>query len=163
MARESYNRGKATVESFDEMMDEAVQYYNYHFSKVVCAGVTPPPDMTRGNVWHLLEQHYKGGIQAAARAAMRGLNGALPSIYDCIFEYFLKDQEEHYFNHVIMECVDVMDLDDIKELMQQYIQRYGRYLDGENMPRAEYLVPMYRDVIRNHAAIVENIRMRYAR
>lgn len=163
MARENYTKGKATVQSFDEMMNEAVQYYNYHFSKVVCEGVTPPVDLTRGNVWHLLEQHYQGGIQAAARAAMRGLNGGLPSIYDCITEYFSKEQEEQYFNHVILECVNVMDLDDIKELMQQYIQRYGSYLDGANMPKAEYLVPHYRDVIKQHAKIVEHIRMRYAR
>jgi hypothetical protein len=162
MARERYHLAKDRVETFDEMMDIAVGYYNHHHSLVVCKGVTHSPEMARGFVWKILEQSFRGGLEAACKAA-RGLGLGLPSVLDCIRDHFMKEQEEHYFNHVIMECVDVMDLEDIKALMQQYLQRYGRYLDGENMPRAEYLVPKYREVLKQHARIVENVRMNFGR
>lgn len=163
MARESFRLQTERVENFDEMMGVCVRYYVHHFGRVLVQNVAPPDEFVRGTVWELLEHHYEGGAEAAHKAATRGLNGGIPGVLDVIRDYFLKEQENQYFDHVIMECVDVMDLEDIETLMSQYLQRYGRYLDGGHLPSAAYLVPKYRDIIKAHAQIVRSIRMRYGR
>ena len=38
-----------------------------------------------------------------------------------------------------MECIDVMDLEDIRTSMVQSVQYYGRYLEGDNLPSPKYL------------------------
>jgi hypothetical protein len=162
MARERFQLTKDRVETFDELMEIAVQYFNHHHSQVVCKGVKHPPELARGFVMKILEQSYQGGLEGACRAG-RGLGGGLPSVLDCVRDHFMKEQEANYFNEVIMLCVDVMDLDDIKSLMEQYVRQYGRYIDGENMPKAEYLVPKYREVLKSHSKIVEHTRMQFGR
>jgi hypothetical protein len=47
--------------------------------------------------------------------------------------------------------------------MEQYLQRYGRYLDGQHIAGAEFLVPKYRDVIKAHSQIVRRIRTNFGR
>jgi len=162
MARESFNLQQDTVQDFDSLMVICIRYYQHHFRAVMATEPTVPEEFADGKVWEILDGSYQGGVEAAYRAAHQGLNGGLAGVLDAIRDYFLKDQENHYFTHTIMESVDVMDLDDIKTLMQQYLQRYGRHLDGDNLPSAEYLVMKYQDVIRNHAAIVRNVRMRFS-
>jgi hypothetical protein len=162
MARERFQLTKDRVETFDELMDTGVEYFMHHCSQVVFRGITIKPEMARGSVMKILEQSYQGGLEGACRAG-RGLGGGLPSVLDCIRDHFMKEQEEAYFNETVMQCVNIMELDDIKELMSQYLQRYGRYLDGDNMPSAEYLVPKYREVLKSHAKIVEHTRMQFGR
>ena len=158
MARDSFRLEQDRVQTFDELMDVCHRYIIHHLGRVVAENAAPPADQARGLIWNLLEKQYKGGAQAAFKAATKGYNGGLPGILDTIRDFYLKEQEDHYFNHTVMECVDVMDLEDIKALMEQYLRRYGRSLDGENMPTAEFLVSKYRDVIRSHAQIVRNVR-----
>lgn len=163
MAREAYRLAHEKVETFDQMMEICQQYYLHHFSKVISQSPSPSPEMTRGVVWGILEHHYKGGVEASFKAAAKGLNGGFPGVLDAIRDYFLKEQETQYFDYTVMEGVDVMDLDDIQTLMQQYVERYGRYIDGANMPTAAHLVPKYREVIRAHANVVRNIRTHFSR
>lgn len=163
MAREAFRLQQDRVANFDEMMDLLVRYYIHHFRAVIAQQAAPTVDYARGVVWEILDRHYQGGIEAAYRAATRGINGGLAGLLDAIRDYFLKDLEDKYFSHVIMQCVDVMDMQDIKTLMEQYIQRYGRYLDGQNIASAEFLVPKYRDVIKAHSQIVRNIRTHFGR
>jgi len=99
----------------------------------------------------------------APRICTKLMRCKIKVLLDAIRDWFLKDQEERYFNHTVMECVDVMDLEDIETLMRQYLERYGRHLDGNNMPSAKYLVPRYREVVRAHAQVVRNIRTHFSR
>jgi hypothetical protein len=163
MARESFRLQQDRVASFDAMMDVCVRYFLHHFKAVISQQGAPTAEYARGMVWELLEHHYQGGIEAAYRAASRGVNGAMSGVLDAIRDYFMKDLEEKYFAHVIMQCVDVMDLQDIKALMEQYIQRYGRYLDGQHIAGAEFLVPKFREVIKAHSQIVRRIRTHFGR
>ncbi|GEM_PF-2413167 len=163
MARETFHLQQDRVQSFDELLDICARYYVHHFQRVVAANALPPAEFVRGTVWEMLEKDYRGGAQAAYVAAAKGLNGGLPGVLDSIRDWFLKDQEERYFNHTVMECVDVMDLEDIETLMSQYLERYGRHLDGNNMPSAKYLVMRYREIIRAHAQVVRNIRTHFSR
>jgi hypothetical protein len=163
MARESFRLEHDRIATFDELMALCIRYYNHHFNRVVAPNVTTPPRIAHGIVWNILENHYKGGIETAFKAGSKGINGGLSGILDSIRDFFLKEQEEQYFNFTVMECVDVMDLEDVQRLMQQYIERYGRPLDGQHMPTAASLVPKYRDVIRAHAHIVRSIRSRISR
>ena len=163
MARELFRLERDRVDDFDQMMAVCIQYYIHHFRRVIAENGAPTQEMTRGVVWNLLEHHYKGGVQAAFKAATKGINGGLPSVLDAIRDYFLRDQEEQYFNYTIMECVDVMDLDDVQALMRQYLERFGQHIDGQNMPSAAHLVPKYRDVIKAHAQVVRNVRTYIAR
>jgi hypothetical protein len=163
MARESFRLQQDRVANFDELTDLLVRYYIHHFKAVISQQGAPTAEYARGMVWDILYHHYQGGVEAAFRAANRGINGGLAGVLDAIRDYFLKDQEDKYFSHTIMQCVDVMDLQDIKTLMEQYIQRYGRYLDGQNLAGAEFLVPKYREVIKAHSQIVRNIRTHFGR
>lgn len=163
MAREAFRLQQARVATFDEMMDVCVRYYIHHFKAVISQQGAPTAEYARGMVWELLEHHYQGGIEAAHRAATRGINGGLAGVLDALRDFFLKDQEEKYFSHTLMQCVDVMDLQDIRALMEQYLQRYGRYLDGQHIAGAEFLVPKYRDVIKAHSQIVRRIRTNFGR
>ena len=52
---------------------------------------------------------------------------------------------------------------DIETLMGQYLERYGRHMDGEHLQSARYLVPKYREVIMAHSQIVRNIRTHFGR
>jgi len=163
MARDSFHLERERVDNVDEFLDVCIRYYTHHFNRVYVAEGAPPPDLTRGRLFNILEHNYRGGFEASCKSALRGVNAALSGVLDSIRDYFLKDQEEHYFNYAVMECVDVMDLDDIKALMEQYVERYGRYLDGGHMPTAEYLVPKFRQVIKAHAQVVHNVRSQFGK
>ena len=163
MARENFRLESSRVASFDDFMAICQGYYVHHFNRVVVEGGAPPEEFLRGQIWEILDRNSRGGIEAAYKAASRGINGGLSGVLDSIRDYFVKDQEEKYFNYTIMESVDVMDLDDIKTLMTQYLQRYGRHLDGDNLPSADYLVQKYREVLKSHAQIVRSIRTQFGR
>ncbi len=163
MAREAFQLESPRVESFDEFMEVCQRYYVHHFNRVVVEHGTPPEEFLRGQVWEIVDRTTQGGIEAAYKAGARGLNGGLSGVLDSIRDYFIKDQEDKYFNYTIMEGVDVMDLDDIKALMTQYLQRYGRHLDGDNLPAPDYLVQKYKEVLKSHAQIVRSIRTQFGK
>jgi hypothetical protein len=163
MARESFRLEQERVANFDELIDLCCRYYLHHFHRVLAPNVDPPDDYLRGFVHDILEHGYKGGREAAFQAATRGLNGGLPGVLDAIRDHFMKEHEERYFSHAVMESVDIMDLEDVEELMNQYLQRYGRHMDGDHMPSARYLVTKYRDVIKAHSQIVRNMRINFGR
>ena len=163
MAREAFRLEQERVANFEAMLEICVRYYEHHFRRVMAGAQPPPREFVQGFVWDILEHHYQGGAEAAYRAATHGTSGGLAGVLDAIRDKFLQDQETLYFDHTILEAVDVMDWDDIKTLMQQYLQRYGRHLDGNNLPSAELLAPKYRELIRSHAQIVRNIRSHYGR
>ena len=163
MARESFRLGQDRVENFNELIDIAASYVLHHMSATIAPMTDPPMDHVRGMTWNMLEHHYRGGAEAAYKAASRGFNGGLSGVLDAIRDYYMKDQEEKYFDFVLMEGCDVMDWGDRTELMRQYLTRYGRFLDGDNMASAEYLATKYKEVIKAHADIVRNVRMQYGR
>ena len=163
MARESYRLERARIEDFDEFMDLCKGYYVHHFNLVVVENGAPPEQFLKGLVWDILERTNKGGIEAAYKSASRGINGGLSGVIDSIRDHFIKDQEEKYFNYTLMEGVDVMDLNDIKALMSQYLQRYGRHIDGDSLPSADFLVPKFREVLQSHAQIVRSIRSQFGK
>jgi len=163
MARESFRLEEERVDSFDQLRDICRRYFVHNYRRVIAEHYDPQDDFIRGMAWNLLEHHYKGGAEAAYKAASRGLNGGLPGVLDAIRDYFIRELEERYFDHTIMECVDVMDLEDVETLMQQYLQRYGRHMDGDNLPSARYLVPKFREILKAHSQVVRNMRMSFGR
>ena len=163
MARESYRLGRERVESFDDLIDVCVDYYMHHVARVLAPVQGSPMEHIRGTVSNLVDEHYEGGREAAYKAASRGISGGLPGVLDAIRDYFLKDMEERYFDHTVMESVDIMDLEDIETLMEQYLQRYGRHMDGDNLPSAKFLVPKYKQVLKAHANVVRRMRMYFGR
>lgn len=163
MARETFRLDRIQVNTFDELIALCSRYYVHHWRRVICDGVTPPIEHVHGALWDIIDHGFSGGREAAFKAAQRGLNGGLPAVLDAIRDHFLKEQEKQYFDHVLMEAVDVMDLEDIESLMRQYLERYGRHMDGENLQSARFLVPKYREVIRAHSQIVRNIRTHFGR
>ncbi len=163
IARDTFRIERYTVDDFDQLVDIVLAYYVHHFRAVVAPNAEAGVPLTRGLVLRLLDEHYRGGREAAFQAASKGFDGAIPGVLDAIRDSFLKEQEAQYFEYTVMECVDIMDHDDIRTLMEQYLQRYGRHLDGEHMPSAEYLATKYREVIKAHANIVRNVRTRISR
>jgi hypothetical protein len=158
IARDTFQLDRHRIETFDQMIEICIRYYTHHFNHVIVANGAPPEHMTRGLVLNLLIHHYRGGLEVAFNAATHGVNGGLPSVLDAIRDYFLKEQEEAWFNNVITEVVDMMDIEDIRTLMRQYIDRYGRYIDGDNAPNPDFLVPKYKQVIKAHASILHMYR-----
>lgn len=163
MARESFRLDVEVVESFDQMIEICARYYTHHFNAVIVENGARDLDFLKGEVWHLLDRHYQNGAQAAYKAARTGMNGGLPGVLDTIRDWFLKDMEDKYFNYTLMESVDVMDLQDIRELMRQYHERYARHIDGGNMPDPDYMVMNWRDIIKAHAQWIKAVRTQYGR
>jgi len=166
MAREAFETPTEPVRDFDHLIDIAGEYYLHHLRRVI-GNPNYDPEYTqtfaRGMVFDIIDKGFPGGREAAFKAATRGMAGGLPAILDCIRDHFMKQQEQQWFEHTILESVDIMDLEDIEALMQQYLNRYGRHLDGENMQSARFLTMKYREILRAHAQIVRQVRLQYGR
>lgn len=158
MARENFRLGRDRVGDFDSLMELLIDYYIHHFRKVVVDSDAMDRNFAKGFVYDIVNKRFKGGMESAYRAANTGIDGGLPAVLDCVRDHFLEEQEERYFNYTLMEAVDLMDLDDIKTLMEQYLERYGRHLDVGETQSPEFLVPRFQEVLKTHAQVVRHIR-----
>ena len=155
MARETFSLRDLRVRNGPELLEVCKRYYVHHY-RTVNHDVTPEPDAVDGEIYRILER-FPGGRDAALALAKGGFGGGVGEVLNAIRDRFIKEHEDNWFNHSIMEAVDIMDLEDIETLMEQYVRRYGRHMDPRP-PSAKYLVLKYREVIKAHAQIVRKIR-----
>ena len=88
----------------------------------------------------------------------RGTNGGVGALLTKITENFCGEQEKRYIEQVIETTLeDPNDIEEIRELLTAYVQKFGRYLPYD-IRSPEDLVSKWREVLLNHANVLANIR-----
>lgn len=151
--RASFRMKKTTVETYEEFKDEVARYYEYHFT----FGKPHISSFSKGQLFNMAENilsRYYGNGYVAFERTKKGIDGGLYGIFDKISEHFISDHRQKYIDH-IESIFRKYDMTLIEDFFKRYFQRYGRYMDNQNI--AYYLTNL-REFISNHIRMVEQIK-----
>ena len=152
-ARERF-QGKVLIGNYVEFQQEVTRAYQYFFSQTI-ADTELPESYAWSAARQIVESKF-GSLETAVRNCMTGRAGALHSVYNALNEALLEEMTEKYIRHILSTYVNPMSWSDRLDLMNQYISRYGAYLEGAKQPEA--LVADWEKLIRLHAQVVSRIR-----
>ena len=155
LARESYPLKKNIVESYDEFYSIVTQYMIHLEKNFLNTDVELPESMAFGKVLDLLRiQNLAPLYDRAKRGTEKGLRGVLEEIS----LRYCEEKNHMYTQHVLETAIsDPWDYEEIESLITEYINRFGRYLPYQLRDK-RLLVNSWRQILGNHAAILNKIR-----
>ena len=164
-AREEYPL-EITVRSFEDLKEELILYYQWHFSRTIGNGAEIAPEAAWEYCRNIIESYFRrrrggelNGLEAAYRMVRQGTDGGLRLLINLIADSLKRSQEEQYVEHVIDSNIDPMDFESHINLMREYIRRYSDYLPPDmRVKRPELLARDYKQLIKIHCEVLNRIR-----
>lgn len=131
-ARMRYPLQSNTVSDFDEFSNGIGAYYNFHFQAITNGGSLSRSEAA-GRAKEILEQQLRrqhGDIVSAFNDAHDGTNGGMRAILDMIAEGLKIEYIERYIREVFDRIVAPNAWEMKVEIIRQFIQRCGSYLNS---------------------------------
>ncbi|MFH1072237.1 MAG: hypothetical protein V1743_02295 [Nanoarchaeota archaeon] len=126
LARESFPLIRNKVSGHPELVSLLTRYVQHHY-QYVGLGDYWPDDMAFGQAEFFLRQQGLS-IQRIYDDAIRGLNGGVSKILTIVAEQIEREHAQRYIDYVFATEIDQLDYEEIEELMQAFIRKFGQYL-----------------------------------